>query len=93
MSAMTIEHGTYKGYQAHRRRGATPCDECRAANAAYIKERRAENPALMEWQVMNAEARRKALARLAEMHPAQFAALLDQERDNAKRKRWPRRSR
>lgn len=29
-----INHGTAGGYQAHRRRGETPCDSCRAAKAA-----------------------------------------------------------
>lgn len=30
-----INHGTTGGYQAHRRAGQPPCDECRAANNAY----------------------------------------------------------
>ena len=28
-----IEHGTNRGYQAHRRRGERACDSCRVANA------------------------------------------------------------
>lgn len=30
-----IVHGTRNGYQMERRRGMTPCDDCKAANAAY----------------------------------------------------------
>lgn len=28
-------HGTRAEYVAHRKRGETPCEDCRAANAAY----------------------------------------------------------
>jgi len=30
-----VRHGEVAGYAAHRRRGEQPCDECRAAVAAY----------------------------------------------------------
>lgn len=32
-----IEHGTDRGYQAHRRLQTEPCDACRMARADYIK--------------------------------------------------------
>jgi hypothetical protein len=36
-----IQHGTYAGWMAHRRRGIPICDECRAAHNAYRRERHA----------------------------------------------------
>lgn len=33
-----IEHGTTRGYAAHRRRGIPTCAPCRAANAAAVRE-------------------------------------------------------
>ena len=35
-----IDHGTYAGYQLHKRRGIPACDACRQANSAYITGRR-----------------------------------------------------
>jgi hypothetical protein len=32
--------GTYAGYQRHSRRGEYPCEECKAANRAYVTEYR-----------------------------------------------------
>lgn len=36
-----IPHGTARGATAHRRRGERPCEECRVAQAADSKERKA----------------------------------------------------
>ena len=35
-----IEHGTRRGYQAHRSLMEIPCDECRAAQTEYSRNRR-----------------------------------------------------
>jgi len=40
---LTHEHGTHNGYWTHRRRGEDACPPCKAACAAYHRERRAEN--------------------------------------------------
>lgn len=40
MSPGDIQHGTYAGAQAHRRRGEQPCQECRDAHAAYQRSYR-----------------------------------------------------
>lgn len=34
-----IEHGSTRGYYAHKRDGDDPCDECREAHNAYGRER------------------------------------------------------
>ena len=36
-----IDHGTYRGWNAHRRRGETPCQECKSAQARYNRDWRA----------------------------------------------------
>lgn len=35
-----VKHGTYGGYQAHKRRGEDACDECKAANTQYRRNAR-----------------------------------------------------
>lgn len=36
----TIEHGTYRGAQAHRKNGEKACDACTAAATAYMRDHR-----------------------------------------------------
>lgn len=36
-----VEHGTYAGWMAHRRRGIAMCDACHMAQLTYRRERRA----------------------------------------------------
>lgn len=81
-----IQHGTYLGYQAHKRHQTEPCDQCRAANAANMRERRKQNPALIAWQTRTQEARRRALVRLAALHPSQFEALYAEEKEADRRR-------
>lgn len=68
--------GTNAGYEAHRRRGEDPCDQCRDAHNTYMsgyhREYRAQAPTY-------AGTRRRALERLAELHPADFRRLLAEE--------------
>ncbi len=35
-----MTHGTYGGYQQHKKYGTQPCDACLDANADYMRERR-----------------------------------------------------
>lgn len=61
-----MNHGTYGGYQAHRRLGEDACAACLDANNAYKAVQRsggAEN------------ARERALRRLARLHPSEFRRL------------------
>lgn len=42
-----IEHGTYRGFQAHQRRGETPCEDCVQGKREYQQQGRlAKNPGL-----------------------------------------------
>jgi hypothetical protein len=36
------EHGSRPGYKRHLRRNEPPCEECRQANATYVRSRRSE---------------------------------------------------
>ena len=35
---MTIDHGTRRGYQQHKRCGGIPCTPCEVANRTYMRE-------------------------------------------------------
>ena len=72
--------GTHGAYQRHHKAGETPCDACRAANAAYMKARRDAWPAHLTRSVRGAKARQAALRLLAERHPVEFASLLESAR-------------
>ena len=39
-----INCGTHGGYQTHKKRGETPCDDCRLAHNAYKQNWKLENP-------------------------------------------------
>ena len=75
--------GTYGGYQKHRRQGEPACEPCRKANANYHRGYRASGaePYLKSLEVE--KARTRALYRLAERHPVEFAALFADEKEGA----------
>lgn len=77
-----MSHGTYAGYQRHIRAGDTPCDECRTANTLYVRAWRARGGMASTRAASNARAR--ALARLARMHPSDYRALYLQEKARKK---------
>lgn len=74
-----ITHGTYSGYQLHNRKGERPCDPCREARNAYCRERR-KDPAVVERETADRNARYRALSRLAVEFPARYRQLLAEER-------------
>lgn len=80
-----IDHGHYRGYQRHmqlRRAGHSqvdPCDQCRAANTAYIAQWRIERRDAHNRHMETQCRRDKALRRLAKLHRAEFEALYTEE--------------
>lgn len=68
-----IEHGTYSGWNLHRKRGVPVCDECRAAQAEYARRRRARNPRKRAEETAKSQANARATFRAArwvrEHHP------------------------
>lgn len=63
MTGDKIHHGTYGGALAHRRYGERPCDQCRAAQAAYMAQWRANNPDKAKAAAARYRARQAADAR------------------------------
>lgn len=71
--------GTHGGYQKHGRKGETPCEPCRQAHAAYMRQYRDEYPANYEHEKRRRSARDRALRRLARAYPDDFRRLLAEE--------------
>jgi hypothetical protein len=78
-----IAHGTYKGYQLHKKRGIEPCDTCRTANAAHMANYRTARPDIADLHQDRAKARDRALRRLAAIHPDDMQALYQDELQRA----------
>lgn len=73
-----IACGTYAGYQKHLRSQETPCDDCKAANAAMSRERR-RDPREMYLHDKRKRARLRALSRLAKAYPEEYRRLYSEE--------------
>jgi len=71
-------HGTYAGYQSHRKDRETPCAPCRAANAAYTRRMRADD-GRADRERRASRVRHRALWRLARIHPDEYARLVADE--------------
>jgi hypothetical protein len=72
-------HGSYAGYQWHRRNNEDPCLECRLANRSHQARWRAENPDKHTRQQRVQAARRRALNKLAKLHPHDMLDLYQDE--------------
>lgn len=75
-----IEHGTRKGYNKCRRRPEGSCPPCRQASSKYMAEWRKERPLAARRAAREDNARERALWRLAQRHPAEFRALVEDEK-------------
>jgi hypothetical protein len=71
----TREHGSYAGYQQHRKAGEGACDACKAAYAAYVREWRAASPTYKVSNARDQRARGRAHRRLKVAHPDEYDAL------------------
>lgn len=72
-----IAHGTLSGYQMHIRRGEQTCDDCKAARAAYMRERRREGRDVKQARLRSV--RWRAIERLIAEHNDRFKELLAEE--------------
>lgn len=72
-------HGTTAAYQRHLKRGETPCDDCRAAQAANMRERRQYNLDLREKTRLQRKAYKAAETRLRARHRDEFDELYAEE--------------
>lgn len=68
--------GTYAGAVAHQHHGEHKCEPCLAAQREYNREWLDRSPENRAKGRASSAARQRALADLAKLHPAQFAALL-----------------
>lgn len=75
------EHGTYAMALRHRKAGEKPCTPCLIAQREYMREYRAKNGTQRDYDY--GLAYRRASERLRALHPAQWQALLAEERDRA----------
>lgn len=79
------EHGTTYGKaqkcrKVRKRQGLTgACDRCNAVHAARMRGYRAKDPSLAARDRVRTAARQRAFKRLAQLHPAQFAGLFQEE--------------
>lgn len=79
MSAVTEERcGTYAEYQAHKKRGETPCADCQKANRDYVNAWR-QDPTRRDHMFSLQAARNRALGRLAKAHRDEFRAMYAEE--------------
>jgi hypothetical protein len=82
VSTETLEvHGTNAGYDRHRAAGDKPCDACREAHNAYIRQWRAtrQSPEAGKARNRYEAARSRALTRLSRAHREEYEALLRDE--------------
>ena len=70
-----IEHGTYSGYQKHKRQGTLTCEDCREANNAYHRTL----TALKTPGHTRAKIRQQARAEAALIVAARYAEEFDEE--------------
>ena len=76
--------GSTAAYQQHFKAKEEPCDLCRAANTIYMRERRAVKPEYRKNSARASRVRQAALRRLAERHPEEFDALLEEARQEVR---------
>lgn len=69
-------HGTYAGWQVHRKEGKRPCKPCQQAQNDYMREYRKTSD---KWRDP-IRARERALVRLKEAHPDEYRALYEDEK-------------
>jgi type VI protein secretion system component VasF len=73
--------GTYAGYNRHIKvTRDEPCDDCKAANALYVRLYR-QRPGVRQRVAKHQRAADRAKARLARMHPNEYRALYREELD------------
>ncbi len=73
--------GTVAGVNLHRRAWDPPCDECRAAGAAYARDRRRRSPKAAAQALRESRVRTWAIKRLIGRHRSEYAALLATARE------------
>lgn len=76
---MTGACGTYAGWNRHVSRDEPPCDPCREAQRAYMREWRKRSPEKQAVRLARQAARYRAFTRLADENRARFYELVNEE--------------
>lgn len=71
---MSAECGTHAAYQAHIKRGESACAPCKAAAAAYARQRRSTPEGRRESRDLS-RAQGRAMRALARLHRAEYQVL------------------
>ena len=74
MTGDGINHGTYGGYQKHRKLGVEACAECLAAQVWYTRRRRESAE-----ERRQTAARTRAYVRISRAYPTLYHALYEEE--------------
>ena len=74
MTGDGINHGTYGGYQKHRKLGVEACAECLAAQVWYTRRRRESAE-----ERRQTAARTRAYVRISRAYPTLYRALYEEE--------------
>lgn len=74
-----VRHGTYAGAMWHQKYGAPICLDCKEARRQYMANWRAKDPANRQYSRDLAKVNSRAVWRLADLHPTQFVALVEEE--------------
>lgn len=76
-----IDHGTYAGYQKHRRRGSEPCPDCREASAEYHRGLTKRLTPGRKRAKIRQQARYEAAIIVASRHPREFDRVIAERLD------------
>ena len=76
MSRPPVEHGTYAGYQKHRRNGETACTPCATAASEYMRNLRHARPDVRARAAWYNSTRARAQEELTRRHRAEFGEIL-----------------
>lgn len=80
MNADDPRHGTYAGYNAHRKSGIPMCGPCRKAGTDYVRDYRATRGVVKsQKEAARNRARHRAAWRLVDLHADEFHRLSVEE--------------
>ena len=78
-----FEHGTYAGWNAHKKLDEAPCIACRKAASEYQAQWRKQNPKGYKRELHGMAAADRARRRLARAHPEEYRQLYLEEKGKA----------
>jgi hypothetical protein len=70
--ARPVKHGSYGGYQWHKKHGEEACADCLRSNADYSQQYREKVPATLDKQAVYQKRRLMAIQELIRRHQDEF---------------------